>query len=184
VKVLVWDGLPSPKLQVEEEEMTKCAFPLMAALALVLAAALVGCGEKAATQDGEGDLNVHQMVATVDGAPFDGVGFFCDWDYATTAFIAEEAVQGSAITMVVPTPAGPTTIQFEVGNQYKSAMYMPNPDDPSGDYWTVNGGSGSITIIEFASDKAKGSFEFIALNNSGDTVRVTDGRFYLQYEED
>ncbi len=71
----------------------------------------------------------------------------------------------------------------ESGKGFSTGNYRKFTDTSLDDYFTYARSSGELTITRFdeVNQIVSGTFSFNAVNEIGDTVKVTDGRFDMLY---
>ena len=79
---------------------------------------------------------------------------------------------------------GPYTVgTYSFDEDSFSSMRWASVSNPSNYYTTLIGsGNGTINIIEISTTKLKGTFEFVAENQQGQTISITNEEFESNLE--
>lgn len=78
-----------------------------------------------------------------------------------------------------PVPVGTYDFTDESKNTVQASYLTVNPYDTYTAQKKTTGSSGSVTVTSSDGKTMAGTFEFTALNNKGDKIVVTDGKFSL-----
>ena len=114
----------------------------------------------------------------------DGVTLYAS---STTAWLVEGTLQNKSIALqfdYMSNPSVPETFTMGLYEPYRGHyFYYPDGTVPTGstEWITDELHDGTVTLTDYTSTYASGTFAFDAMNGDGDIVHVTEGRFDISF---
>jgi hypothetical protein len=149
-------------------------FPNWALALLVISLAFVACKKNGSSDD---DIipNLGEFKASIDGSSWTADGAAGGLNEEGVLAIGASRDNQSGFGISIENPEPNMEYAFTTGNTEVSATYT-TPSAQSA-FITVLGGSGSIKLTTYNSERAKGTFTFTATDAFGATVNITNGSF-------
>lgn len=139
----------------------------------------LGCKKE---EDPTGPDEKWEFVAKVDSKDFEST--WAQWDYSNGSnpenYIRSQDKYSNWIYLVIEEEeVEEKTYLFEEGDDSLYHAVYIGYETGTGISHETSFGGGSLTITEKTDNSLKGTFQFTAVSNDFDTVKVTDGNFYV-----
>lgn len=161
---------------------------LRLALSLPLLLLAAGCDEVSDTVDAaacraSGYADEGSVRATVDGDTFSGTCVRVEVQQGTLTIVGADNVVSQNNQEVITLTFPSTTVRsYDLGDDVAAASFAARTEDPNDQedevYLAI---SGTLSLDEYSSTSAEGTFSFTARTVGGAEVEVTSGRFDVTF---